>query len=87
MHGKLWRALWKLIQDELFQAADSELLETGVGVVQMQDRDLLRVFVRRDPFDRFLFLHGLCDPGSLQHALSHQNSADPQSVFQFRSNG
>ncbi|MGF1815650.1 NAD-glutamate dehydrogenase, partial [Vibrio splendidus] len=30
-----------------------ELLEVGTGVVQMQDRDLLRLFVRKDPFGRF----------------------------------
>lgn len=40
-------------RDELLQAAEEDLLEVGSGVVQMQDRDLLRVFVRRDPFGRF----------------------------------
>ncbi len=40
-------------RDELLQANEEELLEVGMGVVQMQDRDLLRLFVRRDPFGRF----------------------------------
>ncbi len=40
-------------RDELFQASAQEMCEIGVGIVQMQDRDLLRVFVRRDPFGRF----------------------------------
>ncbi|MCW8344440.1 NAD-glutamate dehydrogenase [Vibrio sp. ZSDZ65] len=40
-------------RDELLQAKEEELLETGMGVVQMQDRDLIRLFVRRDPFGRF----------------------------------
>lgn len=40
-------------RDELFQATEEEMLEVGVGVVKMQDRDLLRLFVRRDPFGRF----------------------------------
>ncbi|MBM7035786.1 NAD-glutamate dehydrogenase [Vibrio ulleungensis] len=41
-------------RDELLQAKEKELLDTGMGVVQMQDRDLIRVFVRKDPFGRFL---------------------------------
>lgn len=40
-------------RDELLQAREEELLEVGMGVVQMQDRDLLRLFVRKDPFGRF----------------------------------
>jgi glutamate dehydrogenase len=40
-------------RDELLQSSEEELLEVGMGVVQMQDRDLLRLFVRRDPFGRF----------------------------------
>ncbi|MHC6527233.1 NAD-glutamate dehydrogenase [Vibrio proteolyticus] len=40
-------------RDELLQAKEEELLEVGMGVVQMQDRDLLRLFVRKDPFGRF----------------------------------
>ncbi|OIN25811.1 NAD-glutamate dehydrogenase [Vibrio barjaei] len=40
-------------RDELLQAKEEELLEIGMGVVQMQDRDLIRLFVRKDPFGRF----------------------------------
>ncbi|CAH0526003.1 NAD-glutamate dehydrogenase [Vibrio hippocampi] len=40
-------------RDELLQATEQELLEVGTGVVQMQDRDLIRLFVRKDPFGRF----------------------------------
>ncbi|MDA9556094.1 NAD-glutamate dehydrogenase [Vibrio sp.] len=40
-------------RDELLQANEEELTEVGTGVVQMQDRDLLRLFVRKDPFGRF----------------------------------
>ncbi|WP_070963405.1 NAD-glutamate dehydrogenase [Vibrio sonorensis] len=40
-------------RDELLQAKEEELLEVGMGVVQMQDRDMLRLFVRKDPFGRF----------------------------------
>ncbi|GAM75616.1 NAD-specific glutamate dehydrogenase [Vibrio ishigakensis] len=41
-------------RDELLQADEEELLQTGIGVVQMQDRDMIRLFVRKDPFGRFL---------------------------------
>ncbi|NLS12553.1 NAD-glutamate dehydrogenase [Vibrio sp. SM6] len=40
-------------RDELLQASEEALLDVGKGVVQMQDRDMLRLFVRRDPFGRF----------------------------------
>lgn len=40
-------------RDELLQAKEYELLDVGMGVVQMQDRDLVRLFLRRDPFGRF----------------------------------
>ncbi|MUK50953.1 NAD-glutamate dehydrogenase [Aliivibrio fischeri] len=52
-----YKALHNILEtyprDELFQANEEEMLEVGVGVVKMQDRDLLRLFVRRDPFGRF----------------------------------
>ncbi|MPW35740.1 NAD-glutamate dehydrogenase [Vibrio sp. B1Z05] len=41
-------------RDELLQASEDELLHIGMGVVQMQDRDMIRLFVRKDPFGRFL---------------------------------
>ncbi|OOE75847.1 NAD-glutamate dehydrogenase [Salinivibrio sp. ML290] len=52
-----WKALANILEnyprDELFQATEEEMRDVGMGVVQMQDRDMLRVFVRRDPFGRF----------------------------------
>ncbi|MEZ8142501.1 NAD-glutamate dehydrogenase [Enterovibrio sp. FF113] len=52
-----WKALANIIEnfprDELFQASEAEMLDIGMGIVQVQDRDMLRVFVRRDPFGRF----------------------------------
>ena len=35
------------------QASESDLLDVGVGVLQMQERDMTRLFVRRDIFGRF----------------------------------
>ncbi|USD66529.1 NAD-glutamate dehydrogenase [Vibrio sp. SCSIO 43136] len=52
-----YKALHNILEnfprDELLQASEDELLEVGSGVVQMQDRDMLRLFVRKDPFGRF----------------------------------
>jgi len=52
-----YKALHNILEnyprDELLQATEEELLNVGTGVVQMQDRDLLRLFIRRDPFGRF----------------------------------
>ncbi|KGK16935.1 NAD-glutamate dehydrogenase [Vibrio navarrensis] len=57
-HGSYsYKALHNILEnyprDELIQASEEELLEVGMGVVQMHDRDLLRLFVRKDPFGRF----------------------------------
>jgi glutamate dehydrogenase len=41
-------------RDELFQVAEDELLEIAEGIVHLYDRPRLRLFVRRDPFDRFV---------------------------------
>ena len=52
-----WKALNNILEtyprDELIQANENEMLAVGMGVVRMQDRDLLRLFIRRDPFGRF----------------------------------
>ena len=40
-------------RDEIVQAPEDDLLEVGLGVLQMQERDMTRVFVRRDIFGRF----------------------------------
>ncbi len=41
-------------RDELFQISEQELLETAIGILHLGDRQRLRLFVRRDPFERFL---------------------------------
>ncbi|KFZ31849.1 NAD-glutamate dehydrogenase [Pseudidiomarina salinarum] len=40
-------------RDEVVQADEDDLLEIGLGVLQMQERDMTRLFVRRDIFGRF----------------------------------
>jgi glutamate dehydrogenase len=41
-------------RDELFQIAEDDLLAIALGVVHLYDRPRLRLFVRKDPFDRFV---------------------------------
>ena len=41
-------------RDELFQIDEDDLLGIALGVVHLYDRPRLRLFVRRDPFDRFI---------------------------------
>jgi len=41
-------------RDELFQISDDELFEHALGILAIADRQRLRLFVRRDPFGRFV---------------------------------
>ncbi len=41
-------------RDELFQITEDELLTIALGVVHLYDRPRLRLFERKDPFDRFV---------------------------------
>ncbi|NMP15529.1 NAD-glutamate dehydrogenase [Thalassotalea sp. Y01] len=40
-------------RDEILQSTEEELVQTVKGVLQMQERDVTGLFVRRDVFDRF----------------------------------
>jgi glutamate dehydrogenase len=42
-----------LPRDELYQASSSELRETALGVLNLQERQRVRLFVRRERFSRF----------------------------------
>jgi glutamate dehydrogenase len=41
-------------RDELFQTPEAELLSMALGVLHLYDRPRVRLFARRDPFDRFI---------------------------------
>ena len=41
-------------RDELFQTGDDDLLRTAMGILHLGERQRFRLFVRRDPFERFL---------------------------------
>jgi len=41
-------------RDELFQISDDKLYETAIGILHLQERQRVALFVRRDDFERFV---------------------------------
>jgi glutamate dehydrogenase len=41
-------------RDELFQITEDELYETAIGILNLQERQRIALFVRRDPLERFV---------------------------------
>lgn len=41
-------------RDELIQATEHDLLDVALGVLQMQERDMTRLFMRKDVFGRYV---------------------------------
>src|SRR5207249_8522939 len=41
-------------RDELFQTTEDDLLRIAIGILHLGERQRFRLFVRRDPFERFL---------------------------------
>jgi glutamate dehydrogenase len=56
-NGHRGKALLHIIQtyprEELFQSSISDLTRTTIGILNLQDRQRVRLFLRRDPFHRF----------------------------------
>ena len=56
--GHLAKALHHVLEtyprDDLFQISDDDLFDTALGIVALGERQRLRLFVCRDPFDRFV---------------------------------
>ncbi len=52
-----YKALMNVLEtyprDELIQASDEHLKEVAMGVLQMQERDMTKLFVRKDTYSRF----------------------------------
>jgi glutamate dehydrogenase len=41
-------------RDELFQIGEDELFDTAIGILNLQERQRIALFVRRDPLERFV---------------------------------
>jgi glutamate dehydrogenase len=56
--GHLAKALQHILEtyprDDLFQISDDDLYETTLGILALGERQRLRLFAWRDPFDRFV---------------------------------
>ncbi len=56
--GHLAKALDHILEtyprDDLFQMPDDDLYETALGILALGERQRLRLFLWRDPFDRFI---------------------------------
>jgi glutamate dehydrogenase len=50
----LFHILDTLPRDELFQADADQLFETVIGILNLQERQRIALFVRRDPLERFV---------------------------------
>lgn len=52
-----YRALLNILEtyprDEIIQASEADILYCGLGVLHMQDRDQLKLFIRKDLFGRY----------------------------------
>jgi glutamate dehydrogenase len=52
-----YKALLNIIEtyprDELIQATEDELLQAGIGILHIQERDVVRLFVRPDTYGRY----------------------------------
>ncbi len=56
--GHAWKTLESILdtypRDELFQISEDELFDIALGILHLGERQRFRLFVRRDPFERFL---------------------------------
>ncbi|HLB14888.1 MAG TPA: NAD-glutamate dehydrogenase domain-containing protein [Burkholderiales bacterium] len=56
--GHAWKTLESILdtypRDELFQISEDELFDVALGILHLGERQRSRLFVRRDPFERFL---------------------------------
>ena len=68
-------------RDELIQATESELAAIGIGVLGMQERDMTRLFVRRDLFGRFFSCMVYVSKERFNTALRKQTQALLQEYF------
>ena len=53
-HKRLKNILENYPRDELFQIGEDELLNIALGILHLYDRPRIKIFSRKDPFDRFV---------------------------------
>jgi len=59
LHAHLGKELAQVLEvlprDELFQTPVDELYDTAIAIVQIQERNKLRLFLRQDPYGHFVY--------------------------------
>ena len=64
-------------RDELFQISDDELFDNAMGILQLQDRQRVALFVQRDRFGRFFSCLVFVPREALQHRDPTGHAGDP----------
>ena len=64
-------------RDELFQISDDELFEIAIGMLHLQERQRTALFVRRDPFERFITGLVYMPARPLRHRSAPAHPGDP----------
>ncbi len=53
--GKALKAIFEFLpRDEVFQMTEEEMLETGMGILALEAKPAVRIFLRNDAFERFV---------------------------------
>ena len=74
-------------RDELFQIGEDELLEIALGVLHLQERQRVALFVRRDPFERFVSVLVYVPRDRYDTGLRKRIQAIVERAFQGRTTG
>ncbi len=61
-HKALKRILDNIQRDELFQISPDDLHKLATGILYLEEKPRVALFVRRDPFDRFMSCLFFCPP-------------------------
>ena len=69
-------------RDELFQTGEDDLLQTAMGILHLGERQRFRLFVRRDPFERFVVVPDLRAARELHHRAAPEVAGDPDAGVQ-----
>ena len=68
-------------RDELFQVDEDTLYEFALAILQLDEHPRVRVLARRDRFDRFVSVLGLCAARALRQRHPHQDRRLPEPRF------
>ncbi|MDE3059848.1 MAG: NAD-glutamate dehydrogenase [Pseudomonadota bacterium] len=80
--GKALKAILEFLpRDEIFQMSEDELFETSMGILSLEARPGVRVFARRDAFERFVSLMVFVPREWFSTELRHQIQAIVEQAF------